>query len=550
LVTAVRIVRSSVTVLSPRLQGLILATDLGFQELLLMDSNCSEEKRGVASNVKRWLNPTFWLSSLILACAGCALAEPASVEEPVDEVAKPPLTAMIARATTRAEYSALSEEVRVRVNLALKDNAATLAYSTCGKGVHPFWARILDKGGSAEATHPVSHQKLPVEEATAIVAYLIHASETDDSDHRASLRASPVVVAPALTVAEYVDASGQDLVTAIAIGYSVLGALGQATGPTQIDGLMSASLYGAVSSAAVASYLLDLDEEQTQNAIALAAASSGGLFQYYYDQTQEKRIIIARSSRLGVESALLALAGERAAPNVLDGRSGLFPVLARKELSPEEARSIVAKISLLDGPMYIEPKFYSTSASVIPYILGLDMDPRVKAIRANEVQSFVLIADSLFGVVLEDKVTNYKAPTNSMGAKINFNYVVSVFLNHGAVEPQYFEGAALSDPSVLELASKGRFEWAASDEQARLVIYLNSGESISIPPIIHDRNKPVPAFEELRRDKIDLLTREIWTAEHKRKIMAEIDGLERETHVGEWVERYFGTLCELSKDSK
>jgi 2-methylcitrate dehydratase PrpD len=451
-------------------------------------------------------------------------------ETPPDETARETntdvLSLRLAETIAAADYKTLSDDIIERVTLSLADNAATLAHTSCKTSHHPFLDRLVAKGGTAEAILPGGSAELPMDEAAAYIAYLIHAAETDDTDHRASLRASPVVIAPALALGDAVEASGEELITAIAIGYSVLGALGEPTGPIQTEGLMSASVYGTIASAAVAAYLLDLTPEQTQNAIALAATASNGLFQYYFDQTEEKRIIIARSARIGVEAALLAQAGEEAAPAILEGRSGLYPVLTRHDLTRAEADRIVSKVAALDGPLHIEPKFYTTSDSIIPYLKGLDA-----------------LADKRYGAVLEDKIVNYHAPSTALGAKLNFNFVIALYLVEGSVEPQHYNASGLADEDVLNLASKGVFQAQGGEGFPNLTLFLKNGESLDVTPIFPERSEQVPAFREERMKKIEQLTAGLWSEEERLEALRDIEALPEESLATDWIKRYQARFC-------
>jgi 2-methylcitrate dehydratase PrpD len=479
------------------------------------------------------------LGLVVTACSQNPTSSPAEAEEPV---ASPvPLARSIAASIDSAKFENLAPDVRQRSILALEDNAATLAYSSCKTPPHAFLARLSAKGGAEETTLPGGIERLPMEEAAAYIAYLIHAAETDDTDHRASLRASPVVIAPALAVAEASGASGEDLLTAIAIGYSVLGALGEPTGPIQTQGLMSASVYGTISSAAVASYLLELDEEQTQHAVSLAASAGNGLFQYYFDQSDEKRIVIARSARIGVEAALLAQAGEEGAPFILEGRSGLYPVLTGTSLSKAQIETMVAKIAALDGPLHIEPKFYATSDSIIPYLKGIDaLD---MPLVVEEVDYFELVADKRYGVVLEDKIVNYHPPRTALGAKLNFNFVVSLLLHRGSVLPQHYDSAGLRNPEVLELARKGRFTAMDQDGFPKLLIHMRRGNTITVTPEFPDRSAYVPAYEDQRAEKIRQLTDTLWSDDERSKALTDIRGVASEETAGAWIRRYQARFC-------
>ena len=483
--------------------------------------------------------------SLFLSIGISVTASARAEELPIvnDETSVQPLAVKMANSISDARYSMVSDETAERVILSLQDNAAVLANVTCSSPDSPFLRRIATKGGIAESTLSGLERRVPMEEATAAIAYLIHSAETDDTDHRASLRASPVVIAPALAVAEAVDADGERLLTAIAIGYSVLGALGEPSGPAQTRGLMSSAIYGTVSSAAVAAYLLELDESQTANALSLAASASGGLFQYFYDQTDEKRIIIARAARAGVEAALLARDGAQAAPNVFEGTAGLYPVLLGMNLDRAKVDAIVAKISKLDGPLHVEPKFYSTSDSIIPYLKGIAALDAQTATKLNRIESFELEADSRYGAVLREKIEQYSPPESELSAKLSFNFVLATYLRYGRVTPADFTATRLAEHATLSLAASARFLLVEEESFPVLRLMLDDGEVLAVAPVFPDRAKQVPAYLPQRELKIAQLTSGIWNEDERTAMMADTSALASQPSMAIWVARYQARFC-------
>ncbi len=162
-------------------------------------------------------------------------------------------------------------------------------------------------------------------------------------------------VAPALAAAEFAHASGRDLLLATAIAYSV-----------QALGWMPSSVVGAAGAAAAAAKLLQFKPEQTQDALALGIVSGGGLFQYYFDQTEEKKLHVARTARAGIEVALLARDGWKGPVRAIEGTSGLLPSYLRGSGRKPHYDMLRTAVPRFDGPLYVYPKFTSCSASLPP----------------------------------------------------------------------------------------------------------------------------------------------------------------------------------------
>ena len=488
------------------------------------------------------LAATAILSALFIDMHGVTASGP--IGRPAISPAPPAvgLSGQVSAIITEAGFEDLSEDVIERVKLSFLDSVMNIALATCRVADAPFLDRIIAKGGVGESSLPGGNS-LPMDEVAAYYAYLIHAFETDETDHRASLRASPVVIAAALSVSDALDSSGEEIIAAVASGYSVLGALAAPRGPMQLRGWMSSGVYGAISSAVVASKLMELDAEEMANAISLAAASSSGLFQYYFDQTEEKRIIIARAARLGVEAALLAAEGEQGAPQALEGRSGLYQVMSGTPLKDDEVEAILAATLPLDGPLFLDPKFYATSDSIIPFLEGLDQqsvhfDP-------DAIDSISVIGDDRAASILERKIQNFVPPATVIGAKLNLSFVLSLFLHTGEVTPASFTDEQLQSEEIIDLARRVRFLRDPDTTVPSLKLQLDSGEAISINAVLDDPSSTVDAQLERRMTKIESFTNALWTPTERGEVIDVVMALDEVQRASQWVNQLQSSMCEI-----
>ncbi len=434
--------------------------------------------------------------------AGLALA-PSAAWAQAAALPGPSLSQTIGVTIAGADARRLAPAVRERARLCLIDNLGTLAFTAkASRGDH-YLHRLAQRGGAPEARVLGTDLRLPWEDAAGALAFLIHYSETDDSDFRAELRASPTVMGPVLALAQRPGVTGADVEAAIAVGYSVLGGLAQPVGATQDDGLMSAGVWGPSASAAVAARLLRLSPAQTAHALGLAAGAAGGLFQYFYDQTEEKRLIVARAARSGVEAALLAQQGETGPAHIYEGRAGLYPVLAALTQTKLDTSGVASTIARLDGPLYIYPKFFAASSSITPSLEGLA--PSVaEGLRASQVLGISLRGDPTRYAVVGSKLDHFTAPETLIGAKINYAYMLAFMLVHGAADAATVGAARLDDPRVADLARRVRFEPVAGHPGA-VVVRLTSGEIRELAIPNQAPGSVAPPALALRRAKFDRL---------------------------------------------
>src|SRR5260221_8034624 len=157
--------------------------------------------------------------------------------------------------------------------------ASTIASAAMGSGLESAgivkdMARSL--GGSARASVWFDGgAKLPVVAAAQINAVMSDAAASDDSDLRTIVHCGTPLVATALAAAEHHGGSGEDVLTAIVVGYEAAGRVIDA-----MTGFRERGFHGSqaasFSARLAAARLLRLDPEPTTHAIALAAPSTGG----------------------------------------------------------------------------------------------------------------------------------------------------------------------------------------------------------------------------------------------------------------------------------
>ncbi|MBS0640306.1 MAG: MmgE/PrpD family protein, partial [Proteobacteria bacterium] len=101
--------------------------------------------------------------------------------------------------------------------------ASTFASAACGTGIRS--AQIIrelaqEQGGRADASIWFdAGRKLPVAEAARVNAMLSDAAASDDSDLRNIVHAGTPLTAVSLALAERLDATGEDVLTAMVVGY-------------------------------------------------------------------------------------------------------------------------------------------------------------------------------------------------------------------------------------------------------------------------------------------------------------------------------------------
>src|SRR5712671_3759047 len=207
--------------------------------------------------------------------------------------------------------------------------ASTLASAAMGARLESS-AIIRDlareRGGISEASVWFDPRpKLPASDAARVNAVMSDAAASDDSDLRNIVHAGTTLVATAFAIAERTGARGEEVLTAIVLGYEAAGRIGEAITP----GFRACGFHGCVvaifGGAVAAGRLLQLDPARMAQAIALSATSIGGLAAAA-NTSVAREYHAGLAAMLGVQAALAAQRGYRAEESILEARRGFFEV--------------------------------------------------------------------------------------------------------------------------------------------------------------------------------------------------------------------------------
>jgi len=172
-----------------------------------------------------------------------------------------------------------------------------------GRSIAQFCA--VEGGGQPEATIIASGTKTL--SSRAAFANGTMALGFEYADFGAGSRPYPFAVTGPLAVAESRHLPGKDLALAIAIGYEVMGRIFAATFRRD-DGAIPfyvPSLYGTLASAAGCARVLGLSPQQTNYAIGLAAAFTGGTFQGHEEGAWQRSLNGGMAGERGVTAAVV-----------------------------------------------------------------------------------------------------------------------------------------------------------------------------------------------------------------------------------------------------
>jgi 2-methylcitrate dehydratase PrpD len=281
-----------------------------------------------------------------------------------------------------------------------------------------------------------------------------------------------VIIPTALSLYNKDNESEIDFLKSIVLGYELSISLAKALGPTHLErGFHVTSSVGVIGAAYTASYLLGLSEEETENAIGLAASTSGGLLEYRVSAESLKQFHPCRACMTGIWTAKLAKTGIKGPDTMLEGEFGLL-----------NAYSADPALSELDIPNLSNPKIMGVKIKTMSICADFPSSIHASAKIRKEILS--KYGTEFFDMIDKISLERFRIrPTPSLD-------VNSTRLDIGR-SLEYITALALSgyenwldlnglkfDPSIYELSSKvevvktREMKELLPERAARMTVYM------------------------------------------------------------------------------
>lgn len=264
------------------------------------------------------------------------------------------------------------------------------------------------------------------------------ALDMDDGHRRAAGHPGAAVIPTALAVAETMEATGREFLTAIVAGYEIAIRVSVAMLPDYRRGRYSTGIWGGFGSVAAAGKLLKLGAATFQDALGVVGAHGpsppGGDF--LHDSMVKE--VIAWAGATGCSAAFLAQAGFTGPNDVLDR--------ARRYDTAKLVEDLGQGHAILQT--YFKP--YASCRWSHPAI-----DGALKLVSEEELSLRQIEEIHVEGFQPITMLCDY-TPVTAVAAQYSIPFSVALALSHGRIGPEELTEANLQDPELLELAHKVR----------------------------------------------------------------------------------------------
>ena len=238
-------------------------------------------------------------------------------------------TQVLARFVTTFSKYKLSQKDYEKVGHILLDYycaAITGAQTETSKLVYKY---LLEVEGEGNINVIGGKRGLSVANAAFVNGTSAHCLDFDDGHTHGSIHPAAPIIPAIMAIAEEIDATSEDVIRAIIVGYEVCLRIASAIHPnSRKRGFHNTSIAGIFGATAAVSFLYKMDEAGIESALGVAASFAGGLFAFLGTGSEVKRIHPGQAARDGIHAAKLSLAGLTGPQHVLEGENGFFQAFA------------------------------------------------------------------------------------------------------------------------------------------------------------------------------------------------------------------------------
>lgn len=230
----------------------------------------------------------------------------------------------LARFIVATPHSEVPEYVRTLSKMVAVSTVASAAAGYNLRSAEIIRDLAIERAGRPDASIWFSSSaRLPVAGVAQTNALASDAAASDDTDPRNILHAGTPSSATSLAVAEWLDKSGKEVVTAVAIAYQVAARVTAAISPGFRDRGFHACIGAAFAATAATARLAALDERSTAHALCLCATSVGGLIAAA-DTSWSREYHAGLATQQGVNAALAAMRGYEGELSIFETPRGFF----------------------------------------------------------------------------------------------------------------------------------------------------------------------------------------------------------------------------------
>lgn len=375
-----------------------------------------------------------------------------------------------------ASLAEVPQAVRERAKLHMLD-ALGLGFAS-----HAYdYARVSIAGveaiGASGACTVLGHAgRFEVRDAAMLNGILVHGLDFDDTHLASIVHPTATSLPAALSLAEYLDASGEELLLAFLLGAETSIRIGAAVdGGFHHVGYHATGVVAHFGSAVAAGRLLGLGEDAIVSAQGIAGSTASGIQVFLEEGAWTKRFHPGWAAVAGITAARLAQAGFKGPSRPYEGRFGLFETHLQKDAGHVKTGALTEGL----GTLW---RFGETALKPYPvchFIHGcadaaIELHREIAGAEIASVKAF--LPQPTLHIVAEPAKAKQR-PATDYEAKFSAQFVVAACLLKGFFGLPDLQPEAIADPAVRALALRVACE---EDPDSAFPTYFSGGVEVTL----------------------------------------------------------------------
>jgi 2-methylcitrate dehydratase PrpD len=347
---------------------------------------------------------------------------------------------------------------------------------------NPELVRFLkEQNGNKEATILIHGGQVPVTSAAFINCIMARSFDFEPVSPLVDGFSCPghisgTTVPSALTLAEAVDASGKDMLTALIVGNDIASRLLAGSGFGFTLGWDCVGTVNTFGVTAITGRLLGLNKVQLRNALGIALNELGTTFQTFWDYTTAFKLPQGLAARGGISSAQLAKAGWTGPEDAFMSKFGYYKMFTEGCKRPKALTKDLGNKFYYDGTIKPYP-----CCRIVHSAIGCALSLIKKHdIKADDIKSVNL--EVAPGGIEHAVGHHFKiGPFPHGNAAFSYEYVVATAFLFGSVKPEHFTESAIRNPQIMDFIKKIKLK-SVNDvafEKARMTVTLNNRQKFT-----------------------------------------------------------------------
>jgi len=354
------------------------------------------------------------------------------------------VTGALADFITNTSYDDLPKEVVEHAKASILDWLGVALAGSLEPPASIINSIVDEIGGREQSTVIGTRTKTSCVNAALANGILGHTVELDDIHEDAIIHPAASVLPAALAVAEYNDASGQDFIASIVVGYDVAIRIGMAINPSHYQFWHPTGTCGTFGATAAAGKILGLSSEEIVHALGIAGTQAAGLIEVF--GTMSKPLNAGRAAANGVWAALLAQKGFTSSRTILEAEKGYCRATA-KECDPKKIiEDLGKKFEIMNNIFKIHASCGHTHGAIDAILLLTERYD----IKPEDIDRIVV---GTYPIAVDVCGRNYE-PKTASEAKFSLPYCLAAALIFGKVGLTEFSDENLSNNMIQKLSKK------------------------------------------------------------------------------------------------